>query len=225
MHRLIPAVHRALPVVAPVMANRLVYNINQIVHQPALQTVNNSMRDLMRHYKRTVADWLQDATSGKHAQSEGDQIVAGINKTLDSFKMKRASHQVEFHDQFTRSCLPKIYADWDINYDSILKRFNLTKIHQESLVVCPRRFGKTMAVSMYVAAYVMNVPNSEVSIFSTGRRTAGKLMQQVIKFMQEIPEFEDRIRVKNFETMILDFGNGDLRTLSSYPGSVAVRLC
>ena len=201
---------------------RLVYNYKSLVYEPARQVLREQMRDVHRSYMRSAVDWMMDDTMGRRVLSQGDEIVAGINRTLDMFKMKRAAHQIEFHDQFTRSCLPKIYPDWDTNYDAILKRYNLSQIHMESLIVCPRRFGKTIAVSMYVAAYIMNVPNSEVSIFSTGRRTAGKLMQSVIKFLQELPGFEDRIKTKNFETLVLDFGNGDTRTMSSYPGTVAV---
>lgn len=210
------------PAAPPPLARRA-YDYRRLVYAPARQHIRNRLREIHDTYLRSPEDWEMDKTLGTRVLSKGDEVVAGINRTLDSFKMKRASHQIEFHDQFTRSCLPKIYPDWDTNYDSILKRYKLSQVHMETLIVCPRRFGKTIAVSMYVAAYMMNVPNSEVSIFSTGRRTAGKLMQSVIKFLQELPGFEEHIKVKNYETLVLDFGNGDTRTMSSYPGTVAVR--
>ena len=67
------------------------------------------------------------------------------------------------------------------------------------------------------------VPKSEEAIFSTGKRTAGKLMALTISFLLAIPGFRDRCEVHNVENLIIDMGPTDKRKISCYPGSVAVR--
>jgi len=172
-------------------------------------------------YGRGVLDPYDSAP--KTTELTGDRIVARIQEQLDSFGMTRHDHQREFHDMFIHSTLPKIYEKtWAQNYNTILRKYGIKKHYSESLIVCPRRYGKTYSVAMYCAAYLMNTPNCEIALFSTGKRTAGKLMALIVSFCDLIPGFRDRVEIKNQELLQVGFGRSDKRRLNCYPGTVAV---
>ena len=57
---------------------------------------------------------------------------------------------------------------------------------QEILVSTPRRFGKTISVSMFAAAMLFACPNMELSIYSTCKRISQKLLRNVVRFLELI---------------------------------------
>ena len=57
---------------------------------------------------------------------------------------------------------------------------------QEILVSTPRRFGKTISVSMFAAAMLFACPNMELSIYSTCKRISQKLLRNVMLFLELI---------------------------------------
>ena len=57
---------------------------------------------------------------------------------------------------------------------------------QEILVSTPRRFGKTISVSMFAAAMLFACPNMELSIYSTCKRISQKLLRNVMRFLELI---------------------------------------
>jgi hypothetical protein len=50
----------------------------------------------------------------------------------------------------------------------------------------PRRFGKTISVSMFAAAMIFSCPNMELSIYSTCKRISQKLLRNIVKFLELI---------------------------------------
>lgn len=202
------------------------FDMTRLLHTPVMQHFDQELARIERAYGDAFFGTGDTAElSGASKRVTGDMIVQNIQKQLDSFGLVREEHQRQFHDMFIESCLPKIYyREWSNNYERIMRRFGLTKLQQESLIVCPRRYGKTYSVGMFCAAYLMNVPNCEIALFSTGKRTAGKLMALILSFLDMIPGFRDKIETKNQELLVLDFGVGDKRKLNCYPGSVGVPL-
>ena len=57
---------------------------------------------------------------------------------------------------------------------------------QEILVSTPRRFGKTISVSMFAAAMIFSAPTMELSIYSTCKRISQKLLRNIVKFLDLI---------------------------------------
>lgn len=153
----------------------------------------------------------------------GYEILALLRALLDMFEWEREENQVEFHEHFIATALPKIFRkEWETEYDKILRLFKKQKHDAETIMICPRRWGKTVSVAMFCAAYILAVPDAEIAIFSTAKRTSGKMMMGVLKFMQELPLFEHcDILTKNAETIKLSL-YGNVKTISCYPGTVAV---
>ena len=68
----------------------------------------------------------------------------------------------------------------------MLKLNSWEHLAAEVLISTPRRFGKTISVSMFAAAILFAAPAVELSIYSTCKRISQKLLRNVVKFFSEI---------------------------------------
>jgi len=74
-------------------------------------------------------------------------------KALDRCGWKRSFHQLEFHRQYTRACARVFYkleppGSFERAHKRILEINGWDCLAQEILISTPRRFGKTVSVSM-----------------------------------------------------------------------------
>ena len=77
-----------------------------------------------------------------------------------------------FHDNFIRACARifwkrEEHGVFAKDHQRILEVNGWDHLSQEVLVSTPRRFGKTISVSMFAAAMLYSCPNLEMSIYST----------------------------------------------------------
>ncbi len=154
---------------------------------PIIDNYNNRHEEwlktkLIRSRTEVARDKVRDISV-----SLGDKRVAMIHKTLDSYgTTKRAVHQRLFHDKFLISCLPRIYGDeWQWSRVRVLEKHGLTKIDHETMVITPRRFGKTWAVTMFVAAVLLCCAGILISVLSTGARASTSLKETTVKFIEK----------------------------------------
>jgi hypothetical protein len=154
-------------------------------------------------------------------ERHGDKRIAAIRNTLTKFEFKRSKMQREFHEYFLRATAQHLYKDdHDVDFEEICKRNKWPNMKQQVLCLTPRRFGKTTAVAMFVAAFAWCVPRSVQSIFSTGRRASYKLLQLVRELLVELGDEERVSNIKAKEDLyITGVTPGDLRKISSYPGN------
>jgi len=99
---------------------------------------------------------------------------------------------------------------------------------QEVLISTPRRFGKTISVSMFAAAMMWAAPSVEISIYSTCKRISQKLLRNCIKFFYEICKQDlaaagFKVLRQNMEEIVLrgPGGERDQRVVNSYPSKVS----
>ena len=99
------------------------------------------------------------------------------------------------------------------------------------LISTPRRFGKTIAVSMFAAAILYSAAQVEVSIYSTCKRISQKLLRNVCKFLSLIYEGAGREPMRvvrcNMEELVVQGpeGSQDQRVVNSYPSKVCMCMC
>ena len=107
--------------------------------------------------------------------SNGFQRMLRCRQALDALDRRgwqRSFHQRMFHDNFIRACA-RIFWKRDPHgvfakdHQRILEVNGWDHLSQEVLVSTPRRFGKTISVSMFSAAMLYSCPNLEMSIYST----------------------------------------------------------
>lgn len=152
-------------------------------------------------------------------------------EALDRQGWQRSFHQKAFHDQFTRSCARVFWksekaGQFARDHKRILEFNGWESLPQEMLISTPRRFGKTISVSMFAAAMLFAAPNVEVSIYSTCLRISHKLLRNIGKFLEMIfaglglPPYP--VVSSNMEELRLRGPEGpqDLRVVNSYPSKV-----
>lgn len=168
---------------------------------------------------------LWQAYTQEHVEKQrtgGDQRLADLREALAHLDIKycRSTHQRQFHDAFIASCIRNIYREeYSANYLRILEENKWLECRQEVFICCPRRFGKTFAVAMYVAAYAMTQPEQRICIFSPSRRQSKMLLDQVKKFVCEYDNGAAGIVKFNQEEMWIQGSGGpnDVRVVCSYP--------
>lgn len=151
---------------------------------------------------------------------------------LDDRGWKRSFHQRLFHDDFLKACTRIFWkleapGTFERQHCDILRRNNWEHLQQEILISTPRRFGKTISVSMFAAAMLFSAPNVEISIYSTCKRISQKLLQKVQQFFavicgQDLKKSGFVVTRSNMEEIVLTGPEGttDVRVVNSYPSKV-----
>jgi hypothetical protein len=141
-----------------------------------------------------------------------------------------------FHEVYLKSCV-RIFFKRDgpgafaRNHNRVLELNGWDSTPQEVLVSTPRRFGKTISVSMFAAALIFAAPSMELSIYSTCKRISQKLLRNIIKFVDliylELGVEPYKILRMNQEEIHLagPEGHGDVRVVNSYPSKIGMWPC
>lgn len=145
---------------------------------------------------------------------------------VDEKYMRRSLGQRDFHRNFLVACLPHVVGEsaWSKHRHYYLSLFDEDSYKAEVLVTTPRRFGKTTAVAMFVAALMCCCPRMWVSIFSTGKRASKSLLVQIKEVISSVPTMEKRVISSNVEELWVQPVNTttkkDQSRCYSYPSSV-----
>lgn len=94
-------------------------------------------------------------------------------EVLDEKGWNRSYHQRLFHEAFFKSVARVFFkleppGSFERNHKRILETYNFKTLPQEVLISTPRRFGKTIATSLFAAALFAACPGVEISIYSVG---------------------------------------------------------
>jgi len=152
-------------------------------------------------------------------------------EALDTMGWQRSWHQREFHDNFLAACARVFYKEepagkFEREFQTILDVNGWDRLFQEILISTPRRFGKTVSVSMFAASLLYSCPSVEISIYSTGKRISQKMLRNIIKFLGLIYQKTGETPMKtirdNSEEIFLQGGlcSHDVRIANSYPSRV-----
>jgi hypothetical protein len=112
------------------------------------------------------------------------------------------------------------------DHQKLLQLNGWQNLSQEILISTPRRFGKTISVSLFAAAILYSAPRVELSIYSTCKRISQKLLRNVKKFLDlvyiELDVRPYRIVRSNCEELVIQGPESrqDLRVVNSYPSKV-----
>jgi len=178
--------------------------------------------DVLRgQYKRKL-DALLDSSAREEV--DGDRLIREVERILDSFDgFVRSDAQKDFHAAFINAVLPHVFGrDYERFAERLKRERSIGEIQQEVLICCPRRFGKTTAVSMFIAAMLYVVPDTWISCFSTGQRASTTLLDQAARFFNTLPNAKEKILKKNQEQFFIRGADGsDVRRFHSFPSSVA----
>lgn len=155
---------------------------------------------------------------------------------LDQAGWKRSFHQRKFHDAFLAASARVFFkldpaGSFQRAHQKILEINNWQHLKQEILISTPRRFGKTISVSLFAAALMFSCAGVELSIYSTCKRISQKLLRNVVKFLGLIYEtlgYEKLPVIRaNCEEIHIQGpeGSADVRITNSYPSKVSKNKC
>jgi hypothetical protein len=119
------------------------------------------------------------------------QLCRAALDALDRRGWDRSFHQRLFHEEYLKSCARIFFkrdgpGSFARNHTRVLEMNGWDSTPQEVLVSTPRRFGKTISVSMFAAAIIFAAPNIEMSIYSTCKRISQKMLRNIVKFLDLI---------------------------------------
>lgn len=144
-------------------------------------------------------------------------------KAIEASYFTLSKQQRHIIEEFVRSCVIKIVGQDNFERNPPFFMRETGKSTQEclSIVITPRRFGKTTATAIFVAAVLLTVPQVVVAIFSTGRRASAMLLAKIHQITNGVPG-DKRILACNQETLkVRGEGISDIRTCHSYPSNLA----
>ena len=188
-----------------------------------------------KEYKKRKAKWrvprkheYYKKNFSRGIESSGDKRIRelrGALSQLDQMGFLRSSHQREFHEAFIGACLPQIYGeDFDRNLVKILRENDLDEIRCEIMVCCPRRWGKTMAVALFSAAYLWTQPDAEIIVYSIAKRTSSMLSSKIYNMVVKLAGGTHGISVHNQEELVLTNSCGGESVLHSYPAASRISI-
>jgi len=195
--------------------------------QPALQ------RRLQERLRGSMTEkWAPGAKEPKRDPLEYMQLCRQYLAKLDTMGWNRSYHQRLFHDDFLKACTRSFWkleppGQFARDHQKVLRVNSWDHIAQEILISTPRRFGKTISVSMFCAAMLLACPGVEISIYSTCKRISQKILRNVQKFALMIADADYAtlnfgVKRENMEEINLQgpLGNTDVRIINSYPSKV-----
>lgn len=154
--------------------------------------------------------------------SNGDSRLKALYDAMAELNVhwKRSKHQIDFHRYFVSSLLTKIYGeDIYLHYNRLCNEFGVEDLNPNSVIIAPRRFGKTTAVAFFCACWLMTQPNAKIVVYSTAKRLSIALLE---KTKQMVALLQPKKMHNNQEVLIVENPYGEAR-LSSYPSNENIR--
>ena len=170
-----------------------------------------------------ISSAINMSSSSAHTNCSGTVApgraqLATLTQLLDNLGYTRSATQKDIHKGMIAAVLPRIFQyDSDTEVRAAMSMYGLRETSQQFMVLCPRRHGKTVATSLFIAAYILSVPACTVSVYSTARRASQELLQLIKRMVSVVPNSKSFEVVNNQETLELCI-DGTKRRCSSYPG-------
>ena len=203
---------------------------NTVIAQPLQPALQRRLQERMRG--SLAEQWAPGAREPKRDPMEYMQLCRRYLSKLDTMGWNRSYHQRLFHDDFLKACTRSFWkleqpGQFARDHQKVLRVNSWDHIAQEILISTPRRFGKTISVSMFCAAMLLACPGVEISIYSTCKRISQKILRNVQKFALMIADSDYAtlnfsVKRENMEEINLQgpLGNTDVRIINSYPSKV-----
>lgn len=148
--------------------------------------------------------------------SQGMQLFNYGMILLDKFSLVRSLDQRRFHDAIMMTVAPHILKDDYLSgREALFRRFKRTSQNMATLILCPRRWGKSTSVAMALAVLLIVCRGINIVIFSTGADSSSTLLQMTKDFFLQLPKSAERITVNRKHMLSTTPANADKRKSSN----------
>jgi hypothetical protein len=201
--------------------------------QPLMPALARRLQQRLSAVGSMGEKWAPGAKECRKNPLEYMELCRKYLAKLDTRGWNRSYHQRLFHDDFLKACTRSFWkleppGQFARDHQKVLRVNGWDHIAQEILISTPRRFGKTISVSMFCAAMLLSCPGVEISIYSTCKRISQKILRNVQKFAMLIADDDYAslnfgVKRENMEEINLQgpLGNTDIRIINSYPSKVS----
>lgn len=161
----------------------------------------------------------------KRQTFSGDQMLDSLETCLaqfDTTEFRRSPEQKEMHLMWTQASIAQIYAaEYASKLPELLRRYKVPIFWPFVAIFATRRFGKTFAMAMFVAAFLWTQQRSVISVFSISQRTSKAMMDKILMMLQKLVPKDKELQVvtKNQENLSIINSIGVTSTVYSYPCS------
>jgi hypothetical protein len=188
--------------------------------------------------RRTVPDetilyqnsaMLSTLDNGMDEVERGKALVRKFRENLmrlDNGQLRpRSPAQAEVHEELI-PCMAKIFFGTKCfarNKKRIMREMNwsLHDLIQAFELLAARRWGKTEASAMYIAACIATIPNMSVLIYATARKQTEEVITKTISYLNlSFPE----LKIRHSKSAIrISYGPEDIRTVVGLSASPTIR--
>jgi hypothetical protein len=117
---------------------------------------------------------------------------------LDQFHYTRSADQKRFHKAVFQVLAPIIYQqDFLACRDQLLRRYAINEFQMAVMLMCPRRWGKSVAAAQAMAVLLHVARGVKIVVFSTGQEMSTIFMQMVQEFFLQLPDTRSRLLFSN----------------------------
>jgi hypothetical protein len=189
--------------------------------------IQEAALDLVPQWEKYVAGrgattWGTGTTTTTLSPDERlESLIASLNK-LDTLGYKRSAQQKLFHKSFIVASLKHIYGrEIHRHVGKLMRKFDINELRPDVIVCAIRRAGKTFAVALYVAAFILTQPGVEINVYSTAKRASRKMQALIWKIVVTLAGTPAVVQVYNQEELIVTCGNTTSK-VNSLPSSVEI---
>jgi len=169
--------------------------------------------------------WERAAKLSPSPLTNGHQIMDCFRQYLSKFDTdtkQRSYDQIRMQEFFLAACTRNIYgAAYDMHQIEIMEYNHFERLFPYVGVCTPRRWGKSWALGIFVAAYALAVPDCVIAIYAPGGRAAGAqdgMLSIIKKMLIDVHGMTDsQFTTKDKEHLYFKV-NGNLRQIKAFPG-------
>ncbi len=146
---------------------------------------------------------------------------------VDNPPRPRSTAQQRMHKAFTCASLKKIVGpDLPKYLEEAFTLCEMVELRSDVIVLFPRRHGKTEGTARFVAVYLLTQPGASISVFSTGIRTARKMLLKIVEILmklhESVTESPAQFETHNKEEIGVYGFHGKVSKCFSYPSKVQI---
>ncbi len=206
-------------------------DVFQLVEKEILK--KEKVNFLKNNYVRSRIDTYTDPIkSVREKVTQGEKRLEFVEHLLEhDFGLNRTKHQREFHNLILNSLAPIICdVDWEICAQKVMEERGWKVIRSLTIALLPRRFGKSVAVNLIIAAVAIACALYPLSytlkqgLFFTAQRTSDNNMRYIKQFIKKT-KYTYLLKKETNEMLILSqFGLDSEKAsiVSSFPSNAKV---
>ena len=186
---------------------------SQLLNEPYVNDLEQPMKQLYAYYdaqsqqeleNHRLSDVFEVLTEDPRTRKwcAGDEYYDLAQRMIASLPDAPSDQQYEFMTNVFDTCIASIYGDdFSSRRADLMRKRNWKHFKKIVLLLCARRFGKTVGCAMAAALLMYVCPKGiRMLVFSVSQDVSSRFMAQVKKLFYSLPGGRERMLVDNTHT-------------------------